>query len=156
MKSQVSPRGFPLPSSLQVVPGTERAQAAYPCHVQFGAADDDRFWFYNARHFPEPMSAFDMVTAEAAYCALGSANTRVHCLPTTLGIDYRIINGRVYIGGNAVTDPAEIARRTVEFQKRAFYYYENWESLYTQWREKMMRLISDARSLAKPTLAEVE
>ena len=63
-------------------------------------------------HFPEPMSAFDMVTAEAAYCALGAANTRVHCLPTTLGIDYRIINGRVYIGGNAVTDPAEIARRT--------------------------------------------
>ena len=56
-------------------------------------------------HFPEPMSAFDMVTAEAAYCALGAANTRVHCLPTTLGIDHRIINGRVYIGGNAVTDP---------------------------------------------------
>jgi len=49
-----------------------------------------------------------MVTAEAAYCALGAANTRVHCLPTTLGIDHRIVNGRVYIGGNAVTDPREI------------------------------------------------
>ena len=93
-------------------------------------------------HFPEPMSAFDMVTAEAAYCALGSANTRVHCLPTTLGIDYRIINGRVYIGGNAVTDPAEIARRTEEFQQRAFYYYANWERLYAQWREKMLALIT--------------
>ena len=103
---------FPAPSSLQVVPGTERAQAAYPYYMQFTAADDGRFWFYNSMHFPEPMSAFDMVTAEAAYCALGSANTRVHCLPTTLGIDHRIINGRVYIGGNAVTDPAEIARRT--------------------------------------------
>ena len=51
--------------------------------------------------FPSPCRAFDMVTAEAAYCALGAANTRVHCLPTTLGIDHRIINGRVYIGGNA-------------------------------------------------------
>ena len=40
-----------------------------------------------------------MVTAEAAYCALGASNTRVHCLPTAKGIDYRIINGRVYIGG---------------------------------------------------------
>ena len=58
-----------------------------------------------------------------------SANTRIHCLPTTLGIDYRIINGRVYIGGNGVTDPAEIERRTTEFQQRAFYYYENWETL---------------------------
>jgi pyruvate,water dikinase len=150
------PRGFPLPSSLKVVPGTERAQAAYPYTTQFSATDDDRFWFYNSMHFPEPMSAFDMVTAEAAYCALGASNTRVHCLPTTLGIDHRIINGRVYIGGNAVTDPAEIARRTEEFQKRAFYYYANWERLYAQWREKMMALIKDAQALPKPQLPEFE
>ncbi len=148
--------GFPLPSSLQVVPGTERAQAAYPYHTQFSQGDDQRFWFYNSMHFPEPMSAFDMVTAEAAYCALGAANTRVHCLPTTLGIDHRIINGRVYIGGNAVTDPAEIARRTGEFQKRAFYYYENWERLYEQWRGKMKALIQSAQALPKPQLPEFE
>jgi pyruvate,water dikinase len=156
MSTPVSPRGFPLPSSLQVVPGTERAQAAYPYYTQFSEADDTRFWFYNSMHFPEPMSAFDMVTAEAAYCALGSSNTRVHCLPTTLGIDHRIINGRVYIGGNAVTDPAEIARRTEEFQKRAFYYYANWERLYAQWREKMMKLIQDAQALPRPELPEFE
>ena len=159
MNAQPKPkptRGFPLPSSLKVIPGTERAQAAYPYHIQFSEADDNRFWFYNSMHFPEPMSAFDMVTAEAAYCALGAANTRVHCLPTTLGIDHRIINGRVYIGGNAVTDPAEIARRTEEFQKRAFYYYENWERLYAQWREKMLKLIQDAQALPKLSLPEFE
>jgi pyruvate,water dikinase len=139
-----------------VIPGTERAQAAYPYYTQFTAADDERFWFYNSMHFPEPMSAFDMVTAEAAYCALGSSSTRVHCIPTTLGIDHRIINGRVYIGGNAVTDPAEIARRSAEFQKRAFYYYDNWERLYAQWREKMLALIRDARALPKLELPEFE
>jgi pyruvate,water dikinase len=147
---------FPLPSSLKVLPGTEAVQAAYPYYMQFAPADDERFWFYNSMHFPEPMSAFDMVTAEAAYCALGSANTRVHCLPTTLGIDYRIINGRVYIGGNAVTDPAEIARRTVEFQSRAFYYYEHWERLYAQWRDKMLALIKDAQALPPLELPEFE
>ena len=141
---------------MKVVPGTERAQAAYPYYTQFSAADDQRFWFYNSMHFPEPMSAFDMVTAEAAYCALGSANTRVHCLPTTLGIDHRIINGRVYIGGNAVTDPAEIARRTTEFQQRAFYYYENWERLYAQWRTKMLTLIREAQALPKVELPDLE
>src|ERR1700756_2965167 len=156
MNTSVKPRGFPLPSSLEVVPGTERAQAGYPYTVQFGSEDDGRFWFYNSMHFPEPMSAFDMVTAEAAYCALGSSNTRVHCIPTTLGIDHRIINGRVYIGGNAVTDPAEIARRSAEFQKRAFYYYENWERLYARWREKMLALIGDARALPKLELPEFE
>src|ERR1700722_17338435 len=156
MSKPVGLRGFPLPSSLQVVPGTERAQAAYPYTVQFGEGDDDRFWFYNSMHFPEPMSAFDVVTAEAAYCALGSSNTRVHCLPTTLGIDHRIINGRVYIGGNAVTDPAEIARRLEEFKQRAFYYYANWERLYDQWRDKMMALINAAQELPKPQLPELE
>src|SRR5450755_4170786 len=156
MNAQIEPREFPLPSSVKVIPGTERAQAAYPYHIQFSAADDERFWFYNSMHFPEPMSAFDMVTAEAAYCALGASNTRVHCLPTTLGIDHRIINGRVYIGGNAVTDPVEIARRLEEFKQRAFYYYANWERLYAQWREKMMQLIRDAQALPKPELPEFE
>ncbi len=156
MNAQLKPRGFPSPSSLKVAPGTEAAQAAYPYYMQFGPEDDTRFWFYNSMHFPEPMSAFDMVTAEAAYCALGSANTRVHCLPTTLGIDYRILNGRVYIGGNAVTDPAEIARRTEEFQKRAFYYYANWERLHAQWKDKMLALIHDAQALLKVELPDLE
>ena len=156
MNAHLKSRGFPLPSSVKVVPGTEQAQAAYPYHIQFTPPDDQRFWFYNSMHFPEPMSAFDMVTAEAAYCALGAANTRVHCLPTTLGIDHRIINGRVYIGGNAVTDPAEIARRTEEFQKRAFYYYENWETLYAQWKQKMLKLIEDSQALPALSLPEFE
>ena len=93
------PKGFPLPSSLKVVPGTEAAQAAYPYYTQFVPEDDQRFWFYNSMHFPEPMHHFDMITAEAAYVALGAFNTRVHVLPTAKGIEHRVINGRVYIGG---------------------------------------------------------
>lgn len=147
---------FPLPSSVRVAPGTENAQAAYPWYMQFEPEDDTRFWFYNSMHFPEPMCAFDMVTAEAAYIALGASNTRVHSLPTTKGIDYRVINGRVYIGGNGVSDPDEIAERTEEFQKRAFYYYEHWERLYDQWKDKMRALIADARTLPKPVLPDYE
>ena len=63
---------------------------------------------------------------------------------------------RVYIGGNAVTDPKEIERRTEEFQKRAFYYYEHWERLYDQWKVKMKKLIADAQELPKPHLPEFE
>ncbi len=29
--------------------------------------DDKRFWFYNSMHFPEPMPAFDTITAEIPY-----------------------------------------------------------------------------------------
>ncbi|HKD22263.1 MAG TPA: hypothetical protein VKB71_09625, partial [Rhizomicrobium sp.] len=150
------PKRFPLPSSMKVAPGTDAAQAAYPYYMQFEAGDDGRFWFYNSMHFPEPMTVFDMVTAEAAYCALGASNTRVHSLPTTKGIDYRILNGRVYIGGVGVTDPAEIALRTEEFQKRAFYYYANWERLYDQWKGKMAALIRDAQALPALSLPDFE
>ena len=156
MNETATMKGFPVPSSLKVVPGTERTQAAYPYYMQFTKDDDQRFWFYNSMHFPEPMCVFDMVTAEAAYVALGSANTRIHCLPTTLGIDCRIINGRVYIGGNGVTDPVEIERRTKEFHQRAFYYYANWERLVAQWKKKMIALIHEAEALPKPGLPEFE
>jgi pyruvate,water dikinase len=156
MNATVKPKVFPLPSSLGVLPGTERAQAAYPYYMQFTKEDDERFWFYNSMHFPEPMCLFDTITAEACYCALGSANTRVYCLPTTLGIDSRIVNGRYYIGGNAVTDPAEIARRVKEFEQRAFYYYANWERLFAQWKEKMMGLIRETEALPKIALPDLE
>lgn len=149
-------KSFPLPSSVAVIPGTEAAQAAYPYYTQFVPEDDERFWFYNSMHFPEPMHHFDMVTAEAAYCALGAFNTRVHILPTTKGIDHRIVNGRVYIGGVAVTDPAEIAERLELFQQRAFYYYENWERLYDQWKVKMKALIDEANDLPRVELPDLE
>jgi len=92
----VTPKGFPLPSSLQVIP--ERAAQART-YTLIHRADDKRFWFYNSMHFPEPMSAFDMVTADSVLCvgffqlpgSLYSDNTRDR--PP-------IINGRVYIGGN--------------------------------------------------------
>jgi pyruvate,water dikinase len=118
--------------------------------------DDQKFWFYNSMHFPEPMHHFDMITAEAAYVALGAFNTRVHVLPTAKGIEHRVINGRVYIGGVAVTDPAEIGERVEQFQQRAFYYYEHWERLYDQWKVKMKALIADAQALPKPSLPDYE
>ena len=149
-------KGFPAPTSVKIAAGTEAAQAAYPWTMQIGPEDDTRFWFYNSMHFPEPMCVFDMVTAEAAYLALGANNTRVSVLPTTKGIDYRIVNGRVYIGGVGVTDPAEIAERVAEFQQRAFYYYENWERLYGEWKGKMRALIDDALAMPRPSLPKYE
>ncbi|MES2699647.1 MAG: PEP-utilizing enzyme [Pseudomonadota bacterium] len=151
-----APKGFPLPSSIKVVPGTESAQAAYPYYTQFVPEDDGKFWFYNSMHFPEPMHHFDMITAEAAYVAMGAFNTRVHVLPTAKGVDHRIINGRVYIGGVVVTDPDEIAERVAEFQTRAFWYYEHWEDLYEQWKDKMRALIAEAQALPSPSLPDYE
>jgi pyruvate, water dikinase len=102
---------FPLPSEINDVPGTEGWRDLYPYFTRFRPEDDKRFWFYNSMHFPEPMPAFDAITAEVPYTALGAYTTRVFAFPTALGIEHRIVNGRVYITAHAVTDPEEVQRR---------------------------------------------
>lgn len=154
MNEHVSPKGtsFPLASTIEITPGTEAAQAAFPYFMQPNPGDDKKFWFYNAMHFPRPMCPFDSITAEGAYLALGASNTRVNVLPTAKGIEFRMINGRVYIGGIPVTDPDEIAERSKEFEQRAFYYFEHWDRLYAQWKDKMAALIEAAEKRPAPEL----
>jgi pyruvate,water dikinase len=73
-----------------------------------------------------------------------------------MGIDYRCVNGYIYISGNPVTDPAKIAERAEFFQKRASYYFENWPELYGKWRAKMEALIAELTELPAPQLPEYE
>jgi pyruvate,water dikinase len=147
---------FPLPSEIRDVPGTEGWQNMYPYFTRFRPEDDKVFWFYNAMHFPEPMPAFDVVTAEIPYQGLGAFTTRVFSFPTTLGVDHRIVNGRIYITAYPVTDPAEIGRRLGLFQERAGFYYQNWDRLYGEWKERMLALIKEVEDIRVPPLPEFD
>src|SRR6266700_3601227 len=113
-------------------------------------------WFYNSMHFPEPMPAFDTITAEVPYSAIGANTARVFVFPTTLGIEHRIVNGRVYITANPVTDPEEIGRRAAVFAERAGYYYENWDTLYQGWKMRIKGLIDEITSITVPELPEFD
>src|SRR5271170_6124669 len=148
--------GFPLPSQIEDVPGAENWRSMYPYFTRFQPEDDNRFWFYNAMHFPEPMPAFDVLTAEIPYTAIGANTARVFVFPTTLGIEHRIVNGRIYITAIPVTDPAEIGRRAAIFGERASYYYENWDALYEGWKDRMRALISEIEGVTVPELPEFE
>ena len=128
----------------------------YPYFTRFQPEDDKRFWFYNSMHFPEPMPAFDTITAEVPYSAIGANTARVFVFPTTLGIEHRIVNGRVYITANPVTDPDEIARRAAVFGERAGYYYENWDTLYQGWKMRIKGLIDEITSITVPELPEFD
>jgi pyruvate, water dikinase len=149
-------KSFPLPSEIADAPGAEGWQSMYPYFTRFQPEDDERFWFYNSMHFPEPMPAFDVITAEVPYTAIGANTTRVFVLPTTLGIEHRILNGRVYITAIPVTDPTEIERRLALFQERAGYYYENWDRLYEGWKARMEGLIREIEAVTVPQLPEFE
>jgi pyruvate, water dikinase len=147
---------FPLPSEIRDVPGAEDWREMYPYYTRFRPGDDERFWFYNSMHFPEAMPAFDVITAEVPYSGMGAFTTRVFAFPTALGIDHRIVNGRIYITANAVTDPQRIAERLEIFQQRAAHYYENWNELYAQWERRLRGLIAEIDGIRVPELPEYD
>ncbi|MGH3301627.1 MAG: PEP-utilizing enzyme [Streptosporangiaceae bacterium] len=147
---------FPRPSQIEDVPGAEGWRSMYQYFTRFQPEDDDRFWFHNAMHFPEPVPAFDSITSEIPYTAIGANTARLFVFPTTLGIEHRIVNGRVYITAIPVTDPAEVERRLAIFSERAGYYYENWDSLYAGWKTRMAGLISEIESVKVPDLPDIE
>lgn len=152
--------GFPSPLSLSTPEGCEGWEEMYPYHALYSEdrreLDEGRLWFWNSMHFPDPMPAFDVVAIDVPYSALAGWQNRVFAIPPSMGIEYRIVNGYVYITANAVTDPEKMAERAEYFGPRAGYYFENWDSLYARWREKMEALIAEIVALRVPELPEYE
>ena len=151
---------FPSPYEIETPPGCEGWEDMYPYYARFDeerrAEDEQRFWFWNSMHFPVPMPAFDAICVDSPYQAIGNWQNRVFAVPPAMGIDWRCINGYIYISGNPVLDPAKIGERAGYFQARAGYYYANWDELYGKWRVKMDALIAELGELQVPELGEYE
>ena len=109
MAAQPVVGSFPSPHEVETPAGCEGWEEMYPYYARFDeerrAADEQRFWFWNSMHFPVPMPAFDAICIDTAYQALGTWQNRVFAVPPAMGIDWRCINGYIYISGNPVTDP---------------------------------------------------
>jgi pyruvate,water dikinase len=135
---------FPSPFSIETPAGCEGWEEMYPYWALFDEhrkeADENRLWFWNSMHFPLPMPAFDMCEVDVPYFTFAGWQNRAFAVPPAMGVDYRVVNGYVYISPNPVTDPDLIAERAEFFQKRAGYYFSNWDELYVKWREKMEAL----------------
>jgi pyruvate, water dikinase len=151
---------FPSPYSIETPPGCEGWEEMYPYHAFFAEArrekDENRFWFWNSMHFPVPMPAFDVQCIDSPYQAVGAWQNRVFAVPPAMGIDYRVVNGYIYISGNPVTDPEKVAERAEFFQKRAGYYFQNWDELYAKWKTRVQALIEEVTNLRVPDLPEYE
>jgi pyruvate, water dikinase len=151
---------FPSPFEIETPPGCEGWEEMYPHYALFSEErrepDEARLWFWNSMHFPVPMPAFDVTSIDGPYYALGAWQNRAFAVPPAMGIDYRVVNSYIYISVNPVTDPAKIAERAEFFQKRAGYYFENWNELYAIWRGKMEALLAELTALEVPALPEYE
>ena len=151
---------FPSPYEIATPEGCEGWEEMYPYYALFDErrreSDENRFWFWNSMHFPIPHPAFDVICIDSPYQAVGSWQNRVFAVPPAMGIDYRVVNGYVYISGNPVTDPDKMAERAGYFQKRAGHYFANWAELYDKWKDKMRALIAELDALEVPGLPEYE
>jgi pyruvate,water dikinase len=153
-------KGFLSPFDVETPEGAEGWDEMYPYYLLFDPerrdAEENRFWFYNGMHFPEPMPPFDMITAESCYLSIGLYQGRVFSIPTVLGIEHRVVNGYVYITSNEVSDPKEIERRLEIFLPRIGFYYENWDTLVARWQSEVDRRIEELTALDVPRLPELE
>src|SRR3954447_17922537 len=153
-------RGFLSPFEVPAPEGCEGWESMYPYYAVFSEDRRDleevRGWFRDGMHFPEPMHPFDFLTADSAYLCLGQANSRTFLVPPALGIDHRVLYGWVYMSANGVADEAEVGRRAQEFQKRAGFYFQNWDELYGRWQTKVEEQIRAIESLEVPDLPEWE
>src|SRR5829696_355113 len=151
---------FPNPFSIETPDGCEGWQEMYPYWALFDEhrreSDENRLWFWNSQHFPFPMPPFDMVEVDHPYYTLGGWQNRAFAVPPAMGVDYRVVNGYVYISPNPVTDPDKMAERAGYFEKRAGHYFQNWDELYAGWRTKMEALNRELEAIEVPELPESE
>ncbi|MBS1677359.1 MAG: PEP-utilizing protein mobile subunit [Actinobacteria bacterium] len=153
-------RSFPSPFDIETPAGAEGWERLYPYYMLFGEdrreVEENQFWFHDSMHYPKAMFPFDMVMPEQTHLILNQNTTRYMVVPTAKGIDHRIVNGRVYISPNLVTETDEIERRAALFEARAGHYFANWRELYDQWVEKAKATREELESLEFPPLPDEE
>jgi pyruvate,water dikinase len=152
--------GFASPFEVPIPDDCRGWEEMYAYHAVFSedrrSFDEGRFWFQNSLHTPEPLHPFDCVWLDFALPALSQANTRLFVNPPSLGAEYRILNGYLYLSLNAVTDEETLARRAELFAIRGGHYYRHWTEVYERWVAKVEETIRDLETLVVPELPELE
>src|SRR5215469_10914900 len=151
---------FLSPLDVTVPTACEGWEELYPPHALFAedrrAYEEARFWFHDTVHYAEPYFPFDAVCLDSTVAGFSSASARLFAVPTSLGLESRILGGYVYLSPNSITDEATIAERVRLFAARGGYYYEHWDQLDLNWRDKVQAEIGELEALAVPDLPEVE
>lgn len=150
---------FPSPFEVETPPGAEGWERMYNWYHLFGEErrelDEQRFWFQDRLHHPRLLHPYDEIQCECWWQGLGAFNTRVFAVPPAFGVDQRILNGYLYVTP-VPAPPHQIEERAEVFERRAGYYYENWEDIYADWKEKVLDRLDRIRSLDFSSLPKFE
>jgi pyruvate,water dikinase len=151
---------FRNPYDVTTPDGADGWESMYPSYLRFGEEmkerDEQKLWFFDQMHNPEPVYPFDLMMPESWLVALNQYTTRIWNLPTALGIEQRIVNGYLYLSPNTIEDPAMIAEREPIFAERARHYFENWDGIYDKWVGKATDCIDRLNAMRFEPLGERE
>src|SRR5262249_54994932 len=106
---------FPSPLEVALPRECEGWEELYPAHALLAgdrrAFEESRFWFQDTVHYAEPYYPFDELALDCIGTGFSQASARLFALPTSLGLETRILGGYVYLSPNSITDEATIAQR---------------------------------------------
>jgi pyruvate,water dikinase len=156
----VAEQRFPSPFEIPTPEGAEGWQDLYTYSLPFSEDrreyEESMFWFQDGIHWGQVLHPWDSTFLEFALASLSQYNTRHYLIPPALGVDYRVLNGYVYLAPVGVADPDEVGRRVPHFMERAGFYFANWADLYGKWLEKIRPLIEEMEDLSFEPLPEME
>jgi pyruvate,water dikinase len=151
---------FPSPFEVMTPAGAEGWERMYPYYAIFSEdrreSEEQRFWFFDSMHYPEPVYPFDLIFPEHTWVVASQNISRVFSVPTAFGLDHRVINGYVYVSPNVVAEPEEIERRAPIFAERAGYYFEHWNEIYDAWVVKAKACIEELKQIRFEALPDLE
>ncbi|MGH3950928.1 MAG: PEP-utilizing enzyme [Pseudonocardiaceae bacterium] len=150
---------FPSPFEIATPEGADGWRELYTYSSLFSEQrreyEESGFWFHDGVHWPEALTPWDTTFLEFAFGGLGQNNTRHYIVPPAYGVDYRILNGYVYLSP-VPAPPEDIESRAAHFMQRAGFYFQNWDSLYDKWLVKMRDLVGQMTELRFEPLPEME
>ncbi|MGH3218338.1 MAG: PEP-utilizing enzyme [Streptosporangiaceae bacterium] len=151
---------LPSPFDIATPPGAAGWRELYSYSMLFSGDrrdyEDSMFWFVDGVHAPEVLCPWDATVLEFAFTALSQYNTRHYLVPPALGVDFRILNGYLYLSPVGVTDPAEIEARVPHFTERAGHYFRHWDEFYASWMGKVGVLIGGLEDIRFGRLPDTE
>jgi pyruvate, water dikinase len=113
---------FPSPFEIVAPAGAEGWQDLYSYSAVFSEErrdyEDGGFWFHDGVHWPEALTPWDAGVFEVAIASLGQYNTRHYLVPPAYGVDFRILNGYVFLSPVPAPE-ADIEGRVPHFMERA-------------------------------------
>jgi pyruvate,water dikinase len=150
---------FPSPFEIEAPAGAEGWQDLYSYSSVFSEErrdyEDGGFWFHDGVHWPQALTPWDAGIFEAAIASLGQYNTRHYLVPPAYGVDFRILNGYVFLSPVPAPE-SDIEGRVPHFMERAGFYFANWDRLYDDWLVKVRSLVQQMSELDFSPLPHME